>query len=158
MVGVRHGNAPIMNQHAGPRWHKKQPYRTIVVIGGDVSMPPVCFFTTAIRALRGDPLERVLFFVDSHARPLVDSVINVLETWTYPIPPNAPSNPLAEVRLLNSSDNTLLHGVLAAAHVLLRAGGAVLARCNSAERSLSTQCSRSSEAAGRRDSRWPNVS
>ena len=116
MVGVRHGNAPIMNQHAGPRWHKKQPYRTIVVIGGDVSMPPVCFFTTAIRALRGDPLERVLFFVDSHARPLVDSVINVLETWTYPIPPNAPSNPLAEVRLLNSSDNTLLHGVLAAAH------------------------------------------
>lgn len=56
----------FVNVAAGARLNQRQPYRTVVRIGGDeTTLPPACFFTTAIQELRADSTERILILADA---------------------------------------------------------------------------------------------
>ena len=56
-----------MNERAGSRLNKKEPYRVVVIMSranGTATLPPDCFFTAALRALRAAHNERVLVLAD----------------------------------------------------------------------------------------------
>ena len=78
----------FMNKAGGAQHNREHAYRTVVRIGSaQGSLPPVCFFTTAIRVLIGDPGERVLMLVEGDvgwglARSIVEELTKLQPSGT----------------------------------------------------------------------------
>lgn len=70
--------APVMNRRAGSRLNKVEPYRVVVHISdanGSSMLPPDCFFSAALRALRASASERVLVLTDTAQDELISRII-----------------------------------------------------------------------------------
>ena len=99
--------SPVINHAAGGRRNKHQPYRIVARIGSGMNgtFPPMCWFLTALRALRASTTERVLILSEhGAAEELARAIARQL------------SGPLlsdnTSALILASPSDDIVHGVL----------------------------------------------